>query len=98
MPREEKSPVQSSKERDEKVDRERAETTALRDSLAASSEKIQNLQLDLSLANKRYVRCCLSLLIFDHTAYTVKPRHGDFVFVPHPLQCTASMHTLLAGQ
>ncbi|BDA44417.1 hypothetical protein COCOBI_05-6010 [Coccomyxa sp. Obi] len=51
--REEKSPVRSSKDRDEKVDMERAEIAALQDSLAAANEKCRNLQQDLSLANKR---------------------------------------------
>ncbi len=55
MPREEKSPVQSSRNREEKVDMDCAETAALRDSLAAANEKCRNLQHDLSLANKRYI-------------------------------------------
>ncbi len=56
MRREEKRPVQSSKDKDEKVDREHAETAALQDSLAASNEKCQELQHVLSLTNERYVR------------------------------------------
>ena len=48
--------MQSSKDKDEKVDREHAETAALQDSLAASNEKCQELQHVLSLTNERYVR------------------------------------------